>query len=474
MARRKKGFLDDGSDSDASNESGSDGGYDSQEDGDSRAERRLFEHRRKRPRMGNGKAAAWEGVFGEEEDGPRRPRGGPRARGGGTASERADWTKYVPWSKTHADFARAPTFVSKSDTPTQAPVEQSGPAEPSGTPSDDSDDSDDSSSSEGSPSRAPSPRRAEDEEEDVPHAGLGGRPGIGGRAGIGGMGFNAASAFTSAGAGAPAAQPRPNEEPPAEKSAFGRRAAVAIQQMQGGGARSNFQSSRSTTPGTVNQTELTRAEKAHFTKVAGGFGAQLLAKQGWAPGKGLGLNEDGRAVPVAVGTVMRGEGIRSGIRTEDSKREARRKGELVEEEPKAPKRGGRKGPQRPPGASREGWQKHKKVKVKVTHKSYEELLAEEGADTTRPGVGLVIDARGGEMKTVESIADLSLSGWTPTADVTQLPELRHNLRLVLDVTRGDVGNLVREGKAVNERRRWSTRDEQRSRQRAEESSKGNY
>lgn len=98
MARRKKDFLDDGSDSDASDQSGSENGFDSQEDDDSRAERRLFEHRRKRLRtMGNGKAAAWEGIFGEENPvggGPRRPRGG-RTRGG---SERTDWTKYV-WRK---------------------------------------------------------------------------------------------------------------------------------------------------------------------------------------------------------------------------------------------------------------------------------------------------------------------------------------------------------------------------------------
>jgi tuftelin-interacting protein 11 len=234
--------------------------------------------------------------------------------------------------------------------------------------------------------------------------------------------------------------------------------------------RSNFQPSRSSTP--APQAELTRAEKAHFSTISGGFGAKFLAKQGWAPGKGLGLNEDGRAVPVAVGTMMRGEGIRSGIRTEDSKREARRKGELVEEEEPKQKKGQRKGGQRA-APSREGWTKHKKVKVKVEHKTYEQLLAEEGPDTTRPGVGLVIDARGGDLKTVESIADLSLSGWTPSTDATQLPELRHNLRLVVDVTRGEVNSLVKEGKAVNERRRWTMRDEERSRHKADESTKGN-
>lgn len=469
MARRKKGFLDDGSDSDASNESVSEDGFDSQEDGDSRAERRLFEHRHKRPRTmdRDGKAAAWEGIFGEDDNGVgRRPRGGPgRPRGGGPSSERTDWTKYVP-SHVRADPDRAPTFVSTNDVPPEGSLADLTRA-PLSVASDESDS--ESSSSDGSPSRAATPRQvgAEDE-EDAP------------RSGLGGIGFRAASAFT------PTSPAKLNEDAPVVKSAFGR-AAAAAQQMHGG-ARSSFQSSRSTTPSTVQQTELTRAEKAHFSKITGGFGAKLLAKQGWAPGKGLGLNEDGRAVPVAVGSVMRGEGIRSGIRTEDSKREARRRGELQEEEEAKPKRGSRKPAQRA-GVSRDGWQKHKKVKVKVEHKTYEQLLAEEGTDTTRPGVGLVIDARGGDvglpptarlhadahqLKAVESISELSLSGWTPTLDATQLPELRHNLRLVVDVTRGDVSNLVREGKAINERRRWSTRDEERSRQRAEESSQGEY
>ncbi|BEJ14771.1 hypothetical protein CspHIS471_0405380 [Cutaneotrichosporon sp. HIS471] len=457
MARRKKDFLDDGSDSDASNQSGSEDGFDSQEDQDSRAERRLFEHRRKRPRtMGNGKAAAWEGVFGDrdESSSARRP-GGHRARGG---SARTDWTKYVP-RMACADIKRAPAFVSKID------VAKSD-TELNGTSAETPDDSGESSSSHETDSRDPTPRIAK-EEDDVPRTGLGGG-GVGFRPGHGqsGLGFRVATGSTSS--PKPAEAPKPEDTP---KSAFGR-AASAFQQMQAGSSatRSNFQQSRSSTP--VQQAELTRAEKAHFSSIAGGFGAQFLAKQGWEPGKGLGLNEDGRAVPVATGAVMRGEGIRSGIRTEDSKREARRKGELVDEEPKSNK-AQRKGGQRA-GPSREGWTKHKKVKVKVEHKTYEQLLADQSTDPTRPGVGLVIDARGADLKTVQSISELSLSSWTPSTDVTQLPELRHNLGLVVDVTRGEVNSLVKEGKAVNERRRWALRDEDRSRQMVDESANGKH
>lgn len=98
MARRKNGILDDGSDSDGSAGAGSDDSFNSQDDEDSRAERRLFEHKRKRPRTGGtGKAAAWEGVFGEDENAPRhRSRGGLGARGGRTKGgdgARTDFTK---------------------------------------------------------------------------------------------------------------------------------------------------------------------------------------------------------------------------------------------------------------------------------------------------------------------------------------------------------------------------------------------
>jgi len=44
----------------------------------------------------------------------------------------------------------------------------------------------------------------------------------------------------------------------------------------------------------------------------------------------------------------------------------------------------------------QSWRKQKKVRVKVEHKTYDQLVAEAG-DSSGPGVGLVIDARGGEV-----------------------------------------------------------------------------
>lgn len=448
MGRRKKDFLSDGSDSDSSAALGSDGGYDSQEDADSKAERRLFEHRHKRPRTGqNGKDAAWEGIFGEEEaPRPRQTRGGLGARGGGkgASSSRTDWTK-------------APSFVPKSATAaTEEAAEPTGGDTESDRNLDDSDGSSDESEDE--PSRAPSPRVREDDEEDAPR-----------NPGMGGLGFRASAAFSAAAGSTPPISQSASATPEPEKvSAFGKSAA-AMRSHIDSTQRSNFQPSRSSTPKpTVKAHELSNAEKTHFNKIANDFGARMLAKHGWAPGKGLGANEDGRAVPVAVGKVMRGAGIQSGMRTEDSKREARRRGELVEDEPKPTKAKAAKAKKE--AVARDSWQTKKQVKIKVEHRTYEQLVAEQ-PDSFRPGVGLVLDARGGELKAVESLSELSLSGWTPTSDTTKLPELRHNLRLILDVAKGDVNNLVKEGKSINERRQWSTRDEERANKKSESSIK---
>jgi len=75
------------------------------------------------------------------------------------------------------------------------------------------------------------------------------------------------------------------------------------------------------------------------------------------------------------------------------------------------------------------------------------------------------------MREVESLSALDLSGWTPTGENAQLPELRHNLRLIVDVAKADVDALAREGRTVNEKRRWAVREEQVARAKMEEGNK---
>ena len=209
----------------------------------------------------------------------------------------------------------------------------------------------------------------------------------------------------------------------------------------------------------------------HLRSIAGSFGARMLAKQGWAPGKGLGRDEDGKAVPIEANVgLARGQGIGKGVRTEQSRREAKERGEVLdassdEEREKRRKKKEKKKEATPGKGAKAEWKREKKVKVKVEHKTYDELVAEAaaGGAAGATGIGLVLDARSGELKEVSSLAELSLSAraateWTPTGEKMQLPELRHNLRLILESTKGDVQALVKEGQAVRMKREWAKRE----------------
>lgn len=208
----------------------------------------------------------------------------------------------------------------------------------------------------------------------------------------------------------------------------------------------------------------------HLRSIAGSFGARMLAKQGWTPGKGLGRDEDGKAVPIEANVgLARGQGIGKGVRTEQSRREAKERGEVLdasseEEREKRRKKKEKKKEAVPGKGARAEWKRDKKVKVKVEHKTYDELVAEAAAGgVAAGGIGLVLDARSGELKEVSSLAELSLSAraateWTPTGEKMQLPELRHNLRLILESTKDDVQALVKEGQAVRMKREWAKRE----------------
>nr|KIR84073.1 tuftelin-interacting protein 11 [Cryptococcus tetragattii IND107] len=514
MPRRKNDYLSDGSDSDASNSAFSQDGYNSQEDQDARAERRLFElkgNKRRKTDGRSGKDAAWEGVFGEDDSvGGAQRRGGIGGRGRpGSSSLRTDWTK-------------APAFVSTGSKTLQEEEEeglrQADADEPEkdededGLESSTSSESDSGSENDDGSSRAPSPRVRDADDYNEGEQTTGGL----------GLGFRNAFAQSTreagqreeggatefaprrrAGIGATSSAGKktlpdettynvgnePDEssstdvvdatghgsKPTGIPSSFGR-PPPSLTTHSGHHTQRRFLPRPQSPAVSSNKAHLTAAEKAHFSKIQSSFGARLLAKQGWEAGKGLGIQEDGRAVPIEVGKVMRGQGIQRGIRTEDSKREARRQGLTFsdDEDEEAPRRRRHreKGPKVHKEKSEEdqGWKRQKKVKVKVQHKTYEQLLAEAGDAVSAPGIGLVLDARGGELKEVQSLSSLSLSTWTPSSDSTRLPELRHNLHLIVDAAKQDVSGLVKEGKKVHERRRWALREEEISRAKAEEAS----
>jgi tuftelin-interacting protein 11 len=333
MARRKRQFMDDG---DSSGDSDSDDAFDD-------------EYHAKRRK-----------VDGEESE------------------SRTDWTK-------------APAFVSGEkvdlDKSVEINEEMSDEGEQVGEgdvieESDEDSDSDEDDSQE--PSRVPSPRIREEEDEEPPP-----------RARFGGVGSGASksnppdslSGFTTGGIGSSKPVPASHSPSPAPESfpsAFG-------------AARAQRSFIRSDSPTSKPTTPLPAHERAHFSKL-GGFGAKMMEKMGWEAGMGLGTTGEGIVIPVESKLRPKNMGIAfKGFKekTEQSKLEAKRRGEAVSDDEgdnAKPKKGGKKASKEPKRS--DAWKKPKKVKTKVEHKTYEQIVAEAGREAAPAGIGMIIDATG--------------------------------------------------------------------------------
>lgn len=67
------------------------------------------------------------------------------------------------------------------------------------------------------------------------------------------------------------------------------------------------------------------------------------------------------------------------------------------------------------------------------------------------------------MREVSSLADISVASWTPTSDATRIPEVRHNLRLVVETTKSELEGLAREAKTLEARKKYLREEDARLR-----------
>ena len=329
MARRKR-VLDDGDDSDSS---GSVNGldFDPENDPDAREERALFEnpYQNKR-RKTNGKEDALYGIFAESSEDE-----GTDGRNVKVKSKRSDWTK-------------APTFTS-SDKPVKLdepmPVDDDEDEEEE---DDDDQKDDDNSGEEDSEGSAGKGDESEAEGEVEEH-------------------FNDLESSRA-------------PSPPVRSGlAFGK--------------RGFFTQESKPSPKPV---PLPASELAHFSKIQGSFGARMLSKMGWQAGTGLGVTGEGIVTPIESKLRPQKMGIAfKGFKekTEQSKMEAKRRGEAVSgDEDEDTKKFRRKAKEQAEKRS-DVWKRPKKAKIKIEHKTYEQIIAE-AEEVAPPGIGQIIDATG--------------------------------------------------------------------------------
>jgi tuftelin-interacting protein 11 len=343
MARRKRQFMDDG---DSSGDSDSDGGFDDED---------LYQSKRRR-------------INGEDTE------------------KRSDWTK-------------APAFVSGNpvdlDKSIEIDEEMTNDGEEEESEKEGEENSDEADNSEEDeedlgdsqpPSRVPSPRIREEEDEEPPP-----RPRFGG-IGSGASQSNPTDSFSGfkkggIGSSKPvhAAQlsHSPSTTPESFPSAFG-------------AAHAQRSFIRSDSPASKPASPLPAHERAHFSKL-GGFGAKMMEKMGWQAGMGLGTTGEGIVIPVESKLRPKNMGIAfKGFKekTEQSKLEAKRRGEVAsdDDDEAGPKKGGKKATKEPKRS--DAWKKPKKVKTKVEHKTYEQIIAEAGQNVAPAGIGMIIDATG--------------------------------------------------------------------------------
>ncbi|EPQ56579.1 TFP11-domain-containing protein [Gloeophyllum trabeum ATCC 11539] len=500
MPRRKRDLLDD-LDSDSSVGSDVEDIPDLPDnDPDLREERELFEnpYGRKKRRKG-GKEDAIYGVFADDSE--EEEKYTPKKRE--TRGRRSDWTKAPAFTKGNQNESSKPSDDDQV-------MEDADNAEDSDAGSVGSGDSGDAHMSDAaSPGlRAEEPeeeredREAEEEEERQPKGGLGmgaskgasasmftgfSRGGIGsarlqstqddaeqepvpkGGIGLGGgarTSNNAFPAFGKGGIGSSRSTPATSQSPPPSLPS-GLPSAFGASRTQ----RSFLRDGSTGSDGTRTPPPLAPHERAHFSKLQGTFGARMLEKMGWQAGTGLGVTGEGIVTPVESKLRPGKMGIAyKGFKekTEQSKAEARRRGEVVsddEDEGKA-KKGRRAG--RTVEDKSEAWKKPRKTKRKVQHKTYEEILAEAGDEAPAPGIGPIIDATGATPREVSSLAEVSMASWTPSTDPTRIPEVRHNLRLIADACKVDLDGLAREARALEERKKWVGNEDARLRKKVSE------
>jgi len=214
-----------------------------------------------------------------------------------------------------------------------------------------------------------------------------------------------------------------------------------------------------------------------FEQHTKGIGLKLLMKQGYVPGEGLGVNKDGITAPIDVKLRPKGQGLsfnnfdemteNDKIQQKEYKKkyaaELKAKGikmdigldeideNLIEEENELEAR-----------PKTEAWKKGKKNRKKITlYKTVDEII-QEGSAISDKNLNIsqqplkIVDMTKKEVRILTDTSQLSADNKISMDKYFEinehLPELRHNIKLITDLTQADLMYILKQLKIEEKKR----------------------
>ncbi|CAI2181653.1 3869_t:CDS:10 [Funneliformis geosporum] len=204
-----------------------------------------------------------------------------------------------------------------------------------------------------------------------------------------------------------------------------------------------------------NDSSKKRVDKnfGSFEKHTKGIGLKLMMKYGYKIGEGLGSERSGIVNPIEtqlrparMGLAYQGFKEKNKQTKEAEKRQVNG---LVEDEEEISIKSVKK-------EKSNAWKKSAKTKKpKIAYKTADEIINEIGLSSSIQPIK-IIDMTGPQVRELSSTSQISSLAIPDTS--TRLPELRHNLRLIVDISKADLEHFTRERRIQTERTKVLKKD----------------
>ncbi|GAX75346.1 hypothetical protein CEUSTIGMA_g2790.t1 [Chlamydomonas eustigma] len=194
------------------------------------------------------------------------------------------------------------------------------------------------------------------------------------------------------------------------------------------------------------ETRAADPQFANFEKHSKGIGLKLLMKMGFKPGEGLGRDKGGIIKPIEVKLRPKGQALGFGVRHQDDdwdEERSRAAGKLSSLISDTKQPSGQKQDQQSGGRL---WKKkHAEARVKREYRTADEVIKASGDVPAAAVLSAqpILDMRGPQVRLVTNLEHLNVKDTSDTVavDKTPMPELQHNLQLLVDMCEADIQRL---------------------------------